>query len=90
MEVKKGLHYRIIVLTIILISVLFFQAFPLDMSQFGNLFNSTRIPEVGKDSLRCDPKAQHMLIMKNGHFYVFDVFDKDGMCFSRLYIYTIQ
>lgn len=49
------------------------------MSQFGNLFNSTRIPEVGKDSLRCDPQARHMLIMKNGHFYVFDVLDKDGM-----------
>ncbi|CAL4150213.1 unnamed protein product, partial [Meganyctiphanes norvegica] len=54
------------------------KAFPLDMSQFGNLFNSTRIPEIGKDRLFCDPTAKHMLIMKNGHFYVFDMFDNDN------------
>lgn len=57
-----------------------FQAFPLDMSQFVNLFNSTRVPEQGKDRLKSNPKASHMLIMKNGNFYVFDVFDRDGMC----------
>lgn len=55
-----------------------FKAFPLDMSQFGNLFNSTRIPMIGKDILKCDPSARHMLFMKNGNFYVFDIFDKDG------------
>lgn len=55
-----------------------FQVFPLDMSQFGNLFNSTRIPEFGKDRLKCNPDARHMLMMKNGHFYVFDIFDSDG------------
>nr|XP_053634509.1 carnitine O-palmitoyltransferase 2, mitochondrial-like isoform X2 [Cherax quadricarinatus]XP_053634510.1 carnitine O-palmitoyltransferase 2, mitochondrial-like isoform X2 [Cherax quadricarinatus] len=54
------------------------KVFPLDMSQFGNLFHSTRIPEIGKDSLKCDPHARHMLFMKNGHFYIFDVFDRDG------------
>ncbi|KAK3861078.1 hypothetical protein Pcinc_032919 [Petrolisthes cinctipes] len=54
-----------------------FKAFPLDMSQFVNLFNSTRVPEQDKDRLKSDPKASHMLIMKNGHFYVFDVFDRD-------------
>lgn len=48
------------------------------MSQFGNLFNSTRIPELGKDRLKCNPNARHMLMMKNGHFYVFDIFDRDG------------
>ena len=48
------------------------------MSQFGNLFNSTRIPEIGKDRLKCNPQAPHMLIMKNGNFYVFDIFDKNG------------
>ncbi|XP_045616740.2 carnitine O-palmitoyltransferase 2, mitochondrial isoform X1 [Procambarus clarkii] len=54
------------------------KVFPLDMSQFGNLFNSTRIPEIGKDKLKCDSSARHMLFMKNGHFYVFDVLDADG------------
>ena len=48
------------------------------MSQFGNLFNSTRIPEIGKDVLKCDQNARHILIMKNGNFYVFDIFNNDG------------
>nr|AXY87732.1 carnitine O-palmitoyltransferase 2 [Eriocheir sinensis] len=65
-----------------------FKAFPLDMSQFGNLFNSTRIPEIGKDRLRCDPKARHMLITKNGHFYIFDVFDRDGNILSPEHVYA--
>ncbi|MPC13783.1 Carnitine O-palmitoyltransferase 2, mitochondrial [Portunus trituberculatus] len=63
-------------------------AFPLDMSQFGSMFNSTRIPKLGKDILRADPKARHVLIMKNGHFYVFDVFDKDGNILSPEHIHA--
>lgn len=65
-----------------------FKAFPLDMSQFGNLFNSTRIPEIGKDRLKCDPQARHMLFMKNGHFYVFDLFDRDGNILSPDHIHA--
>ncbi|XP_045131359.1 carnitine O-palmitoyltransferase 2, mitochondrial-like isoform X2 [Portunus trituberculatus] len=64
------------------------KAFPLDMSQFGSMFNSTRIPKLGKDILRADPKARHVLIMKNGHFYVFDVFDKDGNILSPEHIHA--
>ncbi|XP_063860409.1 carnitine O-palmitoyltransferase 2, mitochondrial-like isoform X2 [Scylla paramamosain] len=64
------------------------KAFPLDMSQFGNMFNSTRIPKLGKDVLRTYPKARHMLIMKNGHFYVFDVLDKDGNILSPEHIHA--
>lgn len=48
------------------------------MSQYPSLFNSTRIPEVGKDRLVRFEKAKHALVMRGGHFYVFDVFDKDG------------
>ncbi|MCL4130448.1 UNVERIFIED_CONTAM: hypothetical protein GTU68_020676, partial [Idotea baltica] len=61
-----------------------FKAFPLDMSQFKNLFNSTRIPEKGKDKIVDFPEAKHMLIMKNGNFYVFDLFDADGNLFPRV------
>lgn len=55
-----------------------FKAFPLDMSQFRNLFNSTRIPRLEKDEIRADAMGHHMLVLRNGHFYVFDVLDKDG------------
>ncbi|KAF8768318.1 Carnitine O-palmitoyltransferase 2 like protein [Argiope bruennichi] len=55
-----------------------FKAFPLDMSQFGNLFNSTRIPRHGKDELQVYPDAQHIVVLRNGHFYAFDVLDGDG------------
>ncbi|KAH9508189.1 Carnitine O-palmitoyltransferase 2, mitochondrial [Bulinus truncatus] len=55
-----------------------FKAFPLDMSQYKNLFNSCRIPRSEKDELFTDRNAKHILILRNGHFYVFDMLDKDG------------
>ncbi|XP_052287068.1 carnitine O-palmitoyltransferase 2, mitochondrial-like isoform X2 [Dreissena polymorpha] len=55
-----------------------YKAFPLDMSQYPNLFNSTRIPRHGKDVLSLDEKAKHMLVLRNGHMYLFDAIDKDG------------
>lgn len=55
-----------------------FKAFPLDMSQYNSLFNATRIPEIGKDRLYQNVNAKHVLVMRNGHFYVFDVIDKNG------------
>lgn len=48
------------------------------MSQYGSLFNTTRIPKVDKDSLFQNESAKHMVVMKGGNFYIFDVFDKDG------------
>lgn len=54
------------------------KAFPLDMSQYGNLFNSTRIPRIGKDEIWKDPTAKHLLVLRNGNFYVFDILDRDG------------
>ncbi|XP_007944109.1 carnitine O-palmitoyltransferase 2, mitochondrial [Orycteropus afer afer] len=53
-------------------------AYPLDMSQYFRLFNSTRIPKPGQDELFTDDKAKHLLVLRKGHFYVFDVLDKDG------------
>ena len=48
------------------------------MSQYGNLFNTTRIPKLGKDVLFQDESARHMVVMRKGNFYVFDVLDRDG------------
>ncbi|KAF3835678.1 hypothetical protein F7725_028236 [Dissostichus mawsoni] len=53
-------------------------AYPLDMSQYFRLFNSSRIPKTGRDELFTDEKARHLLVMRNGNMYIFDVVDKDG------------
>ncbi|KAJ9579432.1 hypothetical protein L9F63_024456 [Diploptera punctata] len=55
-----------------------FKAYPLDMSQYGQLFSTARIPKIGKDLLFHDKSAKHMVLMRRGHFYVFDVLDRDG------------
>lgn len=54
------------------------KAFPLDMSQYGNLFNSTRIPRIGKDEIWSNSSARHILVIRNGNYYAFDVLDRDG------------
>ncbi|KAM7106208.1 carnitine O-palmitoyltransferase 2, mitochondrial [Ciconia maguari] len=53
-------------------------AYPLDMSQYFRLFNSTRLPKLNRDELYTDEKAKHLLVLRNGNFYVFDVIDRDG------------
>ncbi|XP_058808413.1 carnitine O-palmitoyltransferase 2, mitochondrial [Phymastichus coffea] len=53
-------------------------AYPLDMSQYSNLFNSTRIPQIEKDQIVMDKSAKHIVVMRKGHFYAFDVFNKQG------------
>lgn len=55
-----------------------YKAFPLDMSQYVRLFNSTRIPKPEKDELYTDNTAQHIAVLRNGVFYAFDVLDKSG------------
>ncbi|XP_066478949.1 carnitine O-palmitoyltransferase 2, mitochondrial isoform X1 [Tiliqua scincoides] len=53
-------------------------AYPLDMSQYFRLFNSTRLPKQGKDELFTDEKERHLLVLRKGNFYIFDAIDKDG------------
>ncbi|XP_029904807.1 carnitine O-palmitoyltransferase 2, mitochondrial [Myripristis murdjan] len=53
-------------------------AYPLDMSQYFRLFNSTRIPKQGRDELFTHEKGRHLLVMRKGNMYVFDVVDRDG------------
>lgn len=48
------------------------------MSQYQNLFNTTRIPELGKDRIFHDSSARHLVVLRRGHFYTFDVLDENG------------
>ncbi|KAI5636156.1 choline/Carnitine o-acyltransferase domain-containing protein [Phthorimaea operculella] len=59
-----------------------FKAFPLDMSQFVGLFGATRIPQTSKDRIFRDSDSKHVLVQRNGNFYVFDVLDNDGNLLS--------
>lgn len=63
-----------------------FNAFPLDMSQYEGLFNATRIPKKGKDLIFRNPSARHVLVMRNGHFFTFNVIDSNGHIMEPEYI----
>eukprot|EP00795_Rhopilema_esculentum_P002490 gene2490-18153_t len=65
-----------------------FKAFPLDMSQYKRLFNSTRIPLKEKDSLESFPADRHILVIRNGHFFTFDLLKQDGSVVSKDEIYA--
>ncbi|XP_068949392.1 carnitine O-palmitoyltransferase 2, mitochondrial-like [Petaurus breviceps papuanus] len=53
-------------------------AYPLDMSQFYRLFNTTRVPLNHKDDLVTNENGMHILVLRNGNFYAFNVLDGDG------------
>ena len=55
-----------------------FKVFPLDMSQYGRLFNSTRVPKKGKDKLRTQKRNRNILVIRNGHIFLFEAIKKDG------------
>ncbi|XP_077189805.1 carnitine O-palmitoyltransferase 2, mitochondrial isoform X1 [Paroedura picta] len=61
-------------------------AYPLDMSQYFRLFNSTRLPKHNRDELFTDEKARHLLVLRNGNFYIFDVIDREGNVMKPLEI----
>ena len=56
----------------------YFNAFPLDMSQFRNLFCSTRIPRINRDELLVYPQSKHVVALRNGQFYAFNVLNSNG------------
>eukprot|EP01065_Artemidia_motanka_P013760 TRINITY_DN17713_c0_g1_i1.p1 TRINITY_DN17713_c0_g1~~TRINITY_DN17713_c0_g1_i1.p1 ORF type:complete len:668 (+),score=215.07 TRINITY_DN17713_c0_g1_i1:70-2073(+) len=55
-------------------------AFPLDMSQFGNLFCSTRVPRRGTDEIKkSDPGLrQHVVVQRGAGFYRVYLTDESG------------
>ncbi len=59
--------------------------YPLDMSQHKHLFQTTRIPLPQMDEIRRFPDARHIVIMRRGHFYAFDVLDEDFNIFHPSY-----
>ncbi|KAH7936619.1 hypothetical protein HPB49_001674 [Dermacentor silvarum] len=63
-------------------SALLWKAYPLDMSQFHNLFASTRIPLIGRDKIEAFPDSKHILVIRNGHFYALQVLDDKGNLFG--------
>jgi hypothetical protein len=61
------------------------QAFPLDMSQYHNLFNTARMPHADKDAIqRFTPSPRHFIAMRHGQFFAVDLFDANGayICMS--------
>lgn len=51
-------------------------AYALDMSQYHNLFSSTRIPKKGKDVLvRADHDEEYVIVQRNHEFYKVKIFD---------------
>lgn len=54
-----------------------FQAFPLDMSQYKNLFGSTRIPRQTKDDLLIADDPSHIAVQFRNRFYKLEVVDRE-------------
>lgn len=60
------------------VSALAYKAYALDMSQFNSLFSLTRVPRKYKDELKSSPGSKHVVFIKNGQFFSFDVLDASG------------
>ena len=55
------------------------KAYPLDMSQYGRLFNSSRIPKKDCDELVTNAKdTRHIMVIKGGHYYKVNILDERG------------
>ncbi|CAF4590901.1 unnamed protein product [Rotaria sp. Silwood1] len=55
------------------------KAYPLDMSQYHRLFNSTRIPKTDCDLLVTNnDNVRHIIILKKGHYYKVNILEKNG------------
>jgi carnitine O-palmitoyltransferase 2 len=58
-------------------------AYPLDMSQYSRLFNSTRIPKPDCDILVSNTdNIRHIIVIKGGHYYKVNILEKNGQLFS--------
>uniref|UniRef100_A0A0N5C0Z0 Carn_acyltransf domain-containing protein n=1 Tax=Strongyloides papillosus TaxID=174720 RepID=A0A0N5C0Z0_STREA len=55
-----------------------FKAYALDMSQYKNLFGSTRIPEIGKDKIFHSNTSNFFVVARGGNFYKVQLFDDSG------------
>ncbi|CAI5727676.1 unnamed protein product [Peronospora destructor] len=55
-----------------------FGAYPLDMSQYKNLFSSTRLPKMGQDELKVVTASKHIVVQRGTRFFTFDVLTDEG------------
>ena len=55
-----------------------FQAYPLDMSQYANLFHSTRVPDWGRDRLVSTPDTRHIVVQRGADIFCVNVLEADG------------
>lgn len=53
-------------------------AYPLDMSQYKNLFASVRIPQPEMDTLKTFENSRHIVVQRGAKFYRVDVLEADG------------
>lgn len=54
-------------------------AYPLDMSQYDNLFRSTRLPHAERDTLVVAAAGvRHIVVQRGGRFWSVDVLTKEG------------
>jgi carnitine O-palmitoyltransferase 2 len=59
------------------------KAYPLDMSQYDRLFNSTRIPKSDCDILvKNSENVRHIIVIKRGHYYKVNILEKNGELYS--------
>ncbi|EDV23304.1 uncharacterized protein TRIADDRAFT_50581 [Trichoplax adhaerens] len=69
--------------------LIFLNKNPQITDQYKNLFKSTRIPKLNMDYNQAFPDSNHILVMKNGRFYTFNVIDPiDGSPLPPAYIYA--
>ena len=60
-----------------------------DMAQSPHLLQTSRVPQLsGLDTLERFPDSKHILVIRKGHFYVFDVYDESGELFSPEYYFA--
>nr|CDS32227.1 carnitine O palmitoyltransferase 2 [Hymenolepis microstoma] len=59
-----------------------FGVFPLDISSYHHLFQSSLIPSFDMDRLNKFSDSRHIVVINQGAFYFFDVFDHQGRMIS--------
>ncbi|KAM8999793.1 carnitine O-palmitoyltransferase 2, mitochondrial-like isoform 2-T3 [Sarcophilus harrisii] len=55
-----------------------FNVYPMDMSQNFRLFSTSRLPKLAQDKLLTDERAKHLLVLRNGNFYIFNILQSNG------------
>ncbi|CAH8454624.1 unnamed protein product [Heterobilharzia americana] len=65
-----------------------FNVYPLDTSQFNNMFCSARLPGADCDKLVSFNHSHHLLVIHKGHYYYFDVLDEFGELISPSQLFS--